>query len=40
MRGTWEFQMDGSDKAESVTYTSSDGSTSKMKRLGDPVSFN
>ena len=37
--GTWEFQVDASGRAASVTNTGSDGQTRRLIRLGDPYSF-
>ena len=37
--GTWEFQINASGRAESVTNTSSDGRMQRLIRLGDPYSF-
>ena len=36
---TWVFQMGGDGKATGVIQTSSDGTTTEMKRLGDPRSY-
>jgi hypothetical protein len=40
MGGTWTFKMGGDGKASDVSYISSDGTVSEMKRLGDPRSYN
>jgi tetratricopeptide (TPR) repeat protein len=37
--GSWEFQIDASGQAESVSYTGSDGKTQPLIRLGEPYSF-
>jgi hypothetical protein len=39
MGGTWNFEMGSDGKAKSVTHTSKDGTSSEMKRLGDPRSY-
>ena len=39
MGGSWDFEIGGDGKAKGVTQTSQDGTTSEMKRLGDPRSF-
>lgn len=39
MGGIWVFEMGDDGKASEVTYTSSDSTVSKMKRLGSPVSY-
>ena len=39
MGGSWDFEVDGDGKARGVTQTLQDGTTSEMKRLGEPRSF-
>jgi len=38
--GSWDFEIGGNGKAKGVAYTSQDGTTSEMKRLGDPRTYN
>ncbi|MGB5400844.1 MAG: hypothetical protein WBO71_11565 [Thermoanaerobaculia bacterium] len=37
--GTWSFHVGDDGKVKEVSLTSQDGTTSEMKRLGDPRSF-
>jgi len=39
MGGTWFFEIGGDGQAKGVTQTSKDGTTSEMKRLGSPRSY-
>jgi hypothetical protein len=39
MGGSWLFEIDSDGKAKGVTLTAKDGTTSEMKRLGSPRSY-
>ena len=39
MGGTWGFEVGDNGKVDGVNYTSRDGTSTEMKRLGDPRSF-
>jgi len=39
MGGSWDFEIGGDGKVKGVTQTSQDGTTTKMRRLGSPRSF-
>lgn len=39
MGGSWSFEIGGNGKAKGVTLTAKDGTTSDMKRIGDPRSY-
>lgn len=39
MKATWEFQVGGDGAVVGVTMITADGTTTQMKRLGDPRNF-